>query len=217
MEKLRSIFPIGWLRSGTPLANMRPVRNQAFAILAASLPDRCCGSGRSFWFKGMLRFQAPAFRMAQDTVNHGGEDLAGIVHKIRNPLGFIQGAVNTLAQDLPPKDSKAESAQIARKEVSRLERLTNEILQFSKPARPNSCGSTGGRLSNLPVGSALTRRGLEGEGLQSRDMLKRVNLSCQSRSTARASHPINWTIYSILSLQPGVKAPASACLFPISW
>jgi two-component system, NtrC family, sensor histidine kinase HydH len=65
-----------------------------------------------------------------------GQLSAGIAHEIRNPLGSIQGAVDILAQDLPPMDPKSEFAQIARKEVSRLEKLTGEILQFSKPAPP---------------------------------------------------------------------------------
>jgi two-component system, NtrC family, sensor histidine kinase HydH len=65
-----------------------------------------------------------------------GQLSAGIAHEIRNPLGSIQGAVEILAQDLPPEDPKSEFAKIARKEVSRLEKLTGEILQFSKPAPP---------------------------------------------------------------------------------
>jgi two-component system, NtrC family, sensor histidine kinase HydH len=65
-----------------------------------------------------------------------GQLSAGIAHEIRNPLGSIQGAVDILAQDMPPEDPKFEFAQIAKKEVSRLERLTGEILQFSKPAPP---------------------------------------------------------------------------------
>jgi two-component system, NtrC family, sensor histidine kinase HydH len=65
-----------------------------------------------------------------------GQLSAGIAHEIRNPLGSIQGAVEILAQDLLPDDTKSEFAQIARKEVLRLERLTSEILQFSKPAPP---------------------------------------------------------------------------------
>ena len=47
-----------------------------------------------------------------------GQLSAGIAHEIRNPLGSIQGAVDILAQDLPPEDPKSEFAQIARKEVS---------------------------------------------------------------------------------------------------
>ncbi len=65
-----------------------------------------------------------------------GQLLAGIAHEIRNPLGSIQGAVDILGQDLPEGDPKSEFAQIARQEVSRLEKLTGEILQFSKPAPP---------------------------------------------------------------------------------
>jgi signal transduction histidine kinase len=61
---------------------------------------------------------------------------AGIAHEIRNPLGSIQGAVEILGQDLSAGDPKAEFVQIARQEVSRLEKLTGEILQFSKPAPP---------------------------------------------------------------------------------
>ena len=65
-----------------------------------------------------------------------GQLSAGIAHEIRNPLGSIQGAVEILAQGLPPEDPRCEFAQIARKEVFRLEKLTGEILQFSKPAPP---------------------------------------------------------------------------------
>jgi two-component system sensor histidine kinase HydH len=65
-----------------------------------------------------------------------GQLSAGIAHEIRNPLGSIQGAVEILGQGLPADDPRAEFAQIARQEVSRLEKLTGEILQFSKPAPP---------------------------------------------------------------------------------
>jgi signal transduction histidine kinase len=65
-----------------------------------------------------------------------GQLSAGIAHEIRNPLGSIQGAVDILAQGIPAADPRSEFAQIARKEVSRLEKLTGEILQFSKPAPP---------------------------------------------------------------------------------
>ncbi len=65
-----------------------------------------------------------------------GQLAAVIAHEIRNPLGSIQGAVEILGEGLPASDPKSEFAQIARKEVTALERLTSEILQFSKPAPP---------------------------------------------------------------------------------
>jgi len=61
---------------------------------------------------------------------------AGIAHEIRNPLGSIQGAVEILGQNIGDGDPRSEFAQIAKQEVSRLEKLTGEILQFSKPAPP---------------------------------------------------------------------------------
>ena len=61
---------------------------------------------------------------------------AGIAHEIRNPLGSIQGAVDILGQGLSAGDPKSEFAQIAKQEVSRLEKLTGQILQYSKPAPP---------------------------------------------------------------------------------
>jgi signal transduction histidine kinase len=61
---------------------------------------------------------------------------AGIAHEIRNPLGSIQGAVEILGQNLEKNDPKFEFAHIAKQEVSRLEKLTGEIVQFSKPAPP---------------------------------------------------------------------------------
>ena len=61
---------------------------------------------------------------------------AGIAHEIRNPLGSIQGAVEILGQHIQEGDPRSEFALIARQEISRLEKLTGEILQFSKPAPP---------------------------------------------------------------------------------
>jgi signal transduction histidine kinase len=65
-----------------------------------------------------------------------GQLAAVITHEIRNPLSSIQGAVEILAKGLPSSDPKAEFAQIALREITALERLTNEILQFSKPSPP---------------------------------------------------------------------------------
>ncbi len=65
-----------------------------------------------------------------------GQLSAGIAHEIRNPLASIKGAVDILGEGMAGEDPKSEFARIAQKEVARLERLTSEILQFSKPAPP---------------------------------------------------------------------------------
>ncbi len=89
---------------------------------------------------------------------------AGIAHEIRNPLGSIQGAVEILGQNIKEGDPKSEFAQIARQEISRLEKLTGEILQFSKPAPPkllpvqwHEIVETAGRL----VADQANRQGVE--------------------------------------------------------
>jgi len=65
-----------------------------------------------------------------------GQLSAGIAHEIRNPLGSVQGAVEILSQGLRPEDPKTEFAEIAKREVARLDKLVAEILQFSRPASP---------------------------------------------------------------------------------
>jgi two-component system, NtrC family, sensor histidine kinase HydH len=61
---------------------------------------------------------------------------AGIAHEVRNPLASILGAVEILGEGASPSDPKLEFAQIARKEIARLEKLTRDIVQFSKPSPP---------------------------------------------------------------------------------
>jgi signal transduction histidine kinase len=61
---------------------------------------------------------------------------AGIAHEIRNPLGSIQGAVEILSAGVAPADAKWEFADIAKKEIRRLNAFVGEILQFSRPAKP---------------------------------------------------------------------------------
>ena len=75
-----------------------------------------------------------------------GQLAAGIAHEIRSPLGSIQGAIDILGQGMPVEDPKFEFAQIARKEVSRLEKLAGEILQFSKPAPPKQLKADPGEI-----------------------------------------------------------------------
>jgi len=93
-----------------------------------------------------------------------GQLSAGIAHEIRNPLASIQGAVEILGQNVPAEDPKSEFAQIARKEVARLARLTSEILQFSKPALPQKLKSSPGEIIEAAcrlVADQAQRQGIE--------------------------------------------------------
>jgi two-component system sensor histidine kinase HydH len=93
-----------------------------------------------------------------------GQFSARIAHEIRNPLASIQGAVEILGQGMNTENPKFEFAQIARKEIGRLERLTSEILQFSKPAPPQKIEARPAELAEEAcrlVSDQARRQGIE--------------------------------------------------------
>ena len=55
-----------------------------------------------------------------------GELAAGLAHEVRNPLGAIRGA----AELIP--DSKSPWAKVIQEEVSRLNRLVSQFLDFAQ-------------------------------------------------------------------------------------
>lgn len=63
-----------------------------------------------------------------------GELSAGIVHEVRNPLGAIKGAVEILEDELAADSPRREFADLAKKEVERLDKLVGEFLRFARPA-----------------------------------------------------------------------------------
>lgn len=93
---------------------------------------------------------------------------AGIAHEIRNPLGSIKGAVEILGQNLPKNDPKSDFAHIARQEVSRLEKLTSEILQYSKPAPPKRMPSNWQEIANAACRLCAEQASSQGVEIESR-------------------------------------------------
>jgi len=63
-----------------------------------------------------------------------GELSAGIVHEVRNPLAAIKGAVEILEDELAEDSPRREFADLAKKEVERLDKLVGEFLRFARPA-----------------------------------------------------------------------------------
>lgn len=63
-----------------------------------------------------------------------GELSAGIVHEVRNPLASIKGAVEILEDELQPDSPRREFADLAKKEIERLDKLVGEFLRFARPA-----------------------------------------------------------------------------------
>lgn len=65
-----------------------------------------------------------------------GRVSAGVAHEIRNPLGGIKGAVEIISADYEPSHPKHRFVEIMNKEISRMELIVGEFLDFSKPKPP---------------------------------------------------------------------------------
>jgi len=65
-----------------------------------------------------------------------GQLAAGIAHEIRNPLGIIMNALYDLAELLAdPRPEVNEDLQIAKVEMSRVQEIINDLLEFSRESR----------------------------------------------------------------------------------
>jgi two-component system sensor histidine kinase PilS (NtrC family) len=66
-----------------------------------------------------------------------GELAAGIAHEIRNPLASISGSIQVLNDSLSREEANINRRliEIVLREVSRLDHLVNDFLQFARPQR----------------------------------------------------------------------------------
>jgi len=64
-----------------------------------------------------------------------GELSAGIVHEVRNPLASIKGAIEILEDELGPESPRREFAELAVKEIERIDKMVGEFLRFARPAK----------------------------------------------------------------------------------
>lgn len=90
-----------------------------------------------------------------------GELSAGIVHEVRNPLGAIKGAVEILEDEIAKDSPRREFADLAKKEVERLDKLVGEFLRFARPAtlsvRPNDLNKVVDSVISLIESQAIAR------------------------------------------------------------
>lgn len=64
-----------------------------------------------------------------------GETSAIVAHELRNPLVAIGGFARALLRSLPEDDPNRQYAQIITEEVSRLERIIHDLLDFIRPQK----------------------------------------------------------------------------------
>ena len=63
---------------------------------------------------------------------------AGVAHEIRNPLTAIKFRLYSLRKTLPLSGSAPEDAEVISNEISRLERIVQDFLQFARPSEPET-------------------------------------------------------------------------------
>lgn len=66
-----------------------------------------------------------------------GELASGIAHEIRNPLAGIQGAIQILSEGFPKEDGRRQVTDEIQKQISKLEKLVRDLLNYAKPAPAN--------------------------------------------------------------------------------
>lgn len=91
-------------------------------------------------YRGMiapLRFkltESQAIIARQEKLASLGVLAAGVAHEIRNPLTAIKFRLYSLRKSLP--DADTEDALVIASEISRLERIVKDFLQFARPSEP---------------------------------------------------------------------------------
>ena len=68
-----------------------------------------------------------------------GQMAASVAHEIRNPLVTIGGFARALHEDCSPEEPNKRYLKIIADEVTRLETVVTNLLNYAKPLRPNFC------------------------------------------------------------------------------
>jgi two-component system sensor histidine kinase HydH len=82
-----------------------------------------------------LRLQEDAAR--QERLAALGGMAAVLAHEIRNPLGAIKGLAQFLGEKQAADPTQQEMTQTIAQEATRLERLVNDLLTYSRPRQPD--------------------------------------------------------------------------------
>ncbi len=75
-------------------------------------------------------------RMRMDRLVTIGRIASGIAHEVRTPLAGLLGSLEILENEFTREHPKAEFVAIAKRQISRLQEVVTEFLEFAQPAPP---------------------------------------------------------------------------------
>jgi two-component system sensor histidine kinase PilS (NtrC family) len=136
-ERLRALAPGGTLRRSD--LTLREPEPRVLGISVSPLRgDNDTVIGRVVNFQDLteLRTLEETMRRAERLATVG-QLAAGIAHEIRNPLASISGSVELLGQAPRVSDDDKALMTIVVREIERLDRLINELLEYANP-RPRT-------------------------------------------------------------------------------
>ena len=75
-------------------------------------------------------------RVRMDRLVTIGRIASGIAHEVRTPLAGLLGSLEILENEFPRDHPKAEFVAIAKRQITRLQEVVTEFLEFAQPAPP---------------------------------------------------------------------------------
>ena len=148
-DRIRAIFPLGAHRpfrkapgvgrahAGWVVMELDPVESRALrsaanrTLAAGSTAALVLLTGAALLLRRALQREAEARKEEQARrLASLGEMSAVLAHEIRNPLASLKGNAQLLEQSLPPGEKAQAKAQRVVEEALRLEKLTNDLLDY---------------------------------------------------------------------------------------
>ena len=141
---------VGWLVSERLTRPLRALSEGVRAVTAGDYNQRVAVSGNDELAELSSTFNHMTVRLGQlhhleaqlrrrDRLHALGEVAMGLAHEIRNPLGIIQTATQLLHRRADLGDNDKRHLEYVVSEVTRINDLITEFLDFAKPRAPVRC------------------------------------------------------------------------------